>query len=194
MQEEPQKLIHIFGAMAELGQEIANKSNFQDTIRTSLHLLLGSLGIMRGGVARYSRYGHEMNMVALRGLGEDFPLSLSLCDEDERQFLTNGLHPFDIKQAKVLPFFQVYDGSFESKRVEFVPLIFGTDRGAVFLAKRPAAEFISKYIKRSFADGRHTVSRSRGNLMPSRRAQMRTAGCTRPAATYTNGKGIARRS
>ena len=153
MQEEPQKLIHIFGAMAELGQEIANKSNFQDTIRTSLHLLLGSLGIMRGGVARYSRYGHEMNMVALRGLGEDFPLSLSLCDEDERQFLTNGLHPFDISQAKVLPFFQVYDGSFESKRVElFVPLIIRTRSWAQFFwAKKPPAGFTPNTIKRSFA-------------------------------------------
>ena len=53
MQEEPQKLIHIFGAMAELGQEIANKSNFQDTIRTSLHLLLGSAG-------HYARRGRAL--------------------------------------------------------------------------------------------------------------------------------------
>ena len=50
---------------------------------------------MRGGVARYSRFGHELNMLAVRGLGDDFPLSLSLCMEDERQFLTNGLNPID---------------------------------------------------------------------------------------------------
>ena len=50
---------------------------------------------MRGGVARYSRYGHELNMLAVRGLGDDFPLSLSLCLEDERQFLANGLNPIE---------------------------------------------------------------------------------------------------
>ncbi|MBK6750400.1 MAG: hypothetical protein IPG67_10395 [Acidobacteria bacterium] len=86
MIEQRHKLIHAFGALSELGQEVANKNNFQETIRTSLHLISGALGIMRGGVARYSRFGHELNMLAVRGLGDDFPLSLSLCMEDERQF------------------------------------------------------------------------------------------------------------
>ena len=51
--ENKNKLVHTFGALAELGHEVATRSNFQETIRTSLHLILGSLGIMRGGVARY---------------------------------------------------------------------------------------------------------------------------------------------
>src|SRR3954469_17803831 len=113
MPEHDTKLIHAFGALAELGQEITNKNGFQETIRTSLHLLSGALGIMRGGVARYSRFAHELSMMAVRGLGDDFPLSLSLCDEDERQFLTNGLDPIVVKEAQALPFFQVYDVSFE---------------------------------------------------------------------------------
>ena len=124
MLEQSPKLIHAFGALAELGQEVANKNNFQETIRTSLHLLSGALGIMRGGVARYSRYGRELNMLAVRGLGDDFPLSLSVCVEDERQFLTNGLNAIDAHAARVLPFFQVYATSFERRRIElFVPLI-----------------------------------------------------------------------
>lgn len=158
MPENPQKLIHIFGALAELGQEIANKSNFQDTIRTSLHLLLGSLGIMRGGVARYTRYGSELNMLAIRGLGEDFPLSLTLCHEDERQFLANGLYPFEVSQAKVLPFFHVYDGSFESKKVElFIPLIIRNEiLGGVFLGEKANGEPYTTYDKEIIcAMGRH---------------------------------------
>jgi len=124
MAENQQKLIHTFGALAELGHEVTHKQNFQEMIRTSLHLLLGSLAIMRGGVARYSRFGHELNMLAVRGLDDDFPLSLSLCYEDERQFLTNGLNVIETSQARVLPFFQVYDRSFEKKRVELaVPLV-----------------------------------------------------------------------
>ena len=45
--EPESKLIHAFGALAELGQEVTNKNSFQETIRTSLHLLSGAIGIMR---------------------------------------------------------------------------------------------------------------------------------------------------
>jgi HD-GYP domain-containing protein (c-di-GMP phosphodiesterase class II) len=147
--ENQQKLIHTFGALAELGNEIAHKQNFQEMIRTSLHLLLGSLAIMRGGVARYSRFGHELNMLVVRGLGDDFPLSLSLCYEDERQFLTNGLAPIEVAQAKVLPFFQVYDRSFESKKIELlVPLVIRDEIvGVVMLGEKANGEPYSAYDK-----------------------------------------------
>ena len=35
-----QKLVHSFGALADLGQEIANPNELNDMVRTSLHLLL----------------------------------------------------------------------------------------------------------------------------------------------------------
>jgi HD-GYP domain-containing protein (c-di-GMP phosphodiesterase class II) len=145
--EERNRLVHTFGALAELGQEVSNKQNFRDTMKTSLHLLLGSLGIMRGGVARYSPFAHELNMIALRGLGEDFPLSLSLCGEDERQFLVSGLFPIEISQAKVLPFFQVYDQSFENAGLElYIPLIIREESvGAVFLGAKASGEAYTSY-------------------------------------------------
>ncbi|MEJ7623296.1 MAG: HD domain-containing phosphohydrolase [Pyrinomonadaceae bacterium] len=149
MPEQEHKLIHAFGALAELGQEVTNKNNFQETIRTSLHLISGAIGIMRGAVARYSRYAHELNMIAVRSLGDDFPLSLSLCAEDERQFLTNGLTPIEIAQAKVLPFFQVYDESFEKRRLElFLPLIVRDEIvGALFLGEKATGEAYTTYDK-----------------------------------------------
>src|SRR4029453_15524892 len=93
---EKNKLIHAFGALAELGQEITVRGSFPETMRTSLHLVSGTLGFMRGGGSKYSRFARELNMVAARGLGDEFPLALGLCDEDERQFLTNGLYPIDV--------------------------------------------------------------------------------------------------
>lgn len=75
MSQDQHKLIHTFSALADIGQEVTHKNNFQEMIQTSLHLLLGSLAIMRGGVARYSKFGHELNFLAVRGLGDDFPLS-----------------------------------------------------------------------------------------------------------------------
>jgi HD-GYP domain-containing protein (c-di-GMP phosphodiesterase class II) len=145
--ENQQKLIHTFGALAELGHEVVQKNNFQEMIRTSLHLLLGSLGIMRGGVARYSRFGHELNMLAVRGLGDDFPLAMSLCYEDERQFLVNGLVPIEVSQAAVLPFFQNYNRSFEAKKVELlVPLVIRDEIvGVVLLGEKANGETYSSY-------------------------------------------------
>ncbi|MFT3744428.1 MAG: HD domain-containing protein [Pyrinomonadaceae bacterium] len=167
--EHSHKLIHAFGALAELGQEITNKNNFQETIRTSLHLISGALGIMRGSVARYSRFGHELNMLAVRGLGDDFPLSLQLCSEDERQFLTNGLNPIEIAQAKVLPFFQVYDASFERRRLElFVPLVVRDEIvGALFLGEKATGEHYTSYEKEIIcAMGQHIgVAIAQRNLM-----------------------------
>lgn len=158
MSENKNKLVHTFGALAELGHEVANKSNFQETIRTSLHLVLGSLGIMRGGVARYSRFEHELNMLSVRGLGDEFPLSLSLCHEDERQFLTNGLHPIDISKASVLPFFQVYDRTFDKTKLQLLlPLVIRDENvGAVFLGEKATGEPYSSYDKEIIcAMGRH---------------------------------------
>jgi len=147
--ENQQKLIHTFGALAELGSEVAHKQNFQEMMRTSLHLLLGSLAIMRGGIARFSRFEHELNMLVVRGLGDDFPLGLNLCHEDERQFLANGLFPIEVAQAKVLPFFQIYDQSFEKKRIELaVPLVIRDEIvGVIFLGEKASGESYSSYDK-----------------------------------------------
>jgi hypothetical protein len=169
MAEHDIKLIHAFGALAELGQEITNKNSFQETIRTSLHLLSGALGIMRGAVARYSRFAHELNVIAVRSLGDDFPLCLTLCSEDERQFLTTGLSPIEVSQAKVLPFFQVYDASFESRRLEiFVPLVVREEIvGAIFLGEKATGEPYTGYEKEIVcAMGHHIgVAIAQRNLM-----------------------------
>lgn len=156
--ENRSKLVHTFGALAELGHEVANKADFQETIRTSLHLILGSLGIMRGGVARYSRYEHELNMIAVRGLGETCPLSFSLCYEDERQFLVGGLAPIEVSQALALPFFQVYDDTFNRTGIRlFVPLVIrGETVGSIFLGEKATGERYSAYDREIIcAMGRH---------------------------------------
>ena len=147
--ENQQKLIHTFGALAELGSEVSQKQNFQEMMRTSLHLLLGSLAIMRGGVARYSRFGHELNLLVMRNMGEDFPLSMSLCYEDERQFLVNGLFPIEVEQAKVLPFFQIYDQSFDRKKIELlVPLVIRDEIvGVILLGEKANGEPYTSYDK-----------------------------------------------
>ncbi len=142
MQQDQQKLIHTFSALADIGQEVAHKTNFQEMIQTSLHLLLGSLAIMRGGVARYSKFGHELNFLAVRGLGDDFPLTASLGMADEREFLNSGMTEIEVSQAKMLAFFQRYQKILERKNIELImPLIVRDELvGIVFLGEKASGE------------------------------------------------------
>ncbi len=69
MDTDTQRLLHTFSALADLGQEIADTGDFEEMLRNSFHLLLGSLAIRRGGVTEYDREGHQLRLVAARGLG-----------------------------------------------------------------------------------------------------------------------------
>ncbi|MGI8556319.1 MAG: HD-GYP domain-containing protein, partial [Pyrinomonadaceae bacterium] len=144
MAENQNKFIHTFAALADLGQEVAHTNSFQEMIRTSLHLLLGSLAIMRGGVARYSRFAHELNFLAMRGFGEDFPLGLNVTRDDEKEWLANGLEPFDLDDAlnSLTPFLLRYKGIFETKKIELiVPLIVRDELvGLVLLGEKANGE------------------------------------------------------
>ena len=138
------KFIHTFAALADLGQEVAHTTSFQEMIHTSLHLLLGSLAIMRGGVARFSHFGHELNFLAMRGLGEDFPLGLNVTRDDEKEWLANGLEPFDLDDGlnSLTPFLLRYKTSFEAKKIELlVPLIVRDELvGLVLLGEKANGE------------------------------------------------------
>jgi hypothetical protein len=158
LSEDKHKLVHTFGALAELGQEVSNRQNFQETIRTSLHLLLGSLAIMRGGVARFSRFAHELTVVAARGLGDSFPLSLILTGDDEREFNGSGLKPIEVSQAAGLPFYRAYSDSLNRSKVEIiVPLVVRDETvGAIFLGEKASGEPYSGFdIELICAMGRH---------------------------------------
>ncbi len=138
MQQDQQKLIHTFSALADIGQEVAHKTNFQEMIQTSLHLLIGSMAIMRGGVARYSKYGNELNFLAVRGLGDDFPLSAALEMSDEREFLNSGMSEIELSQAKMLAFFQRYQRILDRKKIELImPMIIRDELvGIIFLGEK----------------------------------------------------------
>ncbi len=86
MESNTQKLIHSFSALADLGQEIADSGDFIEMVRTSLHLLLGTIGIRRGAVVECLIHREETNTLALWGLGEDYQAHL-IVDEADRNAL-----------------------------------------------------------------------------------------------------------
>jgi len=69
MEPSTQKLIHTFGALADLGQEIAGTGDFTEMVRTSMHLLLGTLALRRGAVVECSGPG-PLRCVATWGLSD----------------------------------------------------------------------------------------------------------------------------
>lgn len=90
METNTQRLLHTFAALADLGQEIADTGDFQEMLRTSFHLLLGSLAIRRGAVGEFDRDLGQLRIVAARGLGETEDLTLPLAHEHARYLASVG--------------------------------------------------------------------------------------------------------
>ena len=88
MEPSTQKLIHTFGALADLGQEIAGTGDFSEMVRTSMHLLLGTLALRRGAVVECAGAG-PLRCAAIWGLGDQF-LSGFEIDEAEKEAFLKG--------------------------------------------------------------------------------------------------------
>ena len=100
MDKSNQQLIHTFGALADLGQEVANTGDFNDMVQTSMHLLLGTLALRRGAVVECSSTD-SLSCVAIWGLERELISTLQI-DEDERQsFLTADLSSLLVNGANI---------------------------------------------------------------------------------------------
>jgi CRISPR/Cas system-associated endonuclease Cas3-HD len=73
MSDKTTKLIHAFSALADLGEELADTRDFEEMVRSTLHVVLGSLGVRRGAVAEYVQADDALRFVAAWGLGEETP-------------------------------------------------------------------------------------------------------------------------
>lgn len=82
MEPSIQKLIHTFGALADLGQEVAKTGDFTEMVRTSMHLLLGTLALRRGAVTECSG-SDGLSCVAVWGLDETSLSCFSVSDEEK---------------------------------------------------------------------------------------------------------------
>jgi HD-GYP domain-containing protein (c-di-GMP phosphodiesterase class II) len=86
MEPSTQKLIHTFGALADLGQEIAGTGDFTEMVRTSMHLLLGTLALRRGAVVECSGPG-PLRCVAVWGLSDQTLNDLEINECEMEGFL-----------------------------------------------------------------------------------------------------------
>jgi HD-GYP domain-containing protein (c-di-GMP phosphodiesterase class II) len=86
MEPSTHKLIHTFGALADLGQEIASTGDFNEMVRTSMHLLLGTLALRRGAVVECEGNG-PLRCVALWGLRDQMLGGFEIDEEEKQAFL-----------------------------------------------------------------------------------------------------------
>jgi hypothetical protein len=86
-----QKLLHTFAALADLGQELADSSDFQEKMRAALHLVQGSLGIMRGALAEFEPATQSLKFVAAHGMGVEPPADLALASQEVSDLVELGI-------------------------------------------------------------------------------------------------------
>src|SRR6266566_1889707 len=99
MEPNTQKLIHSFGALADLGQEIADTGDFIEMVRTSLHLLLGTLAIRRGAIVECPPHLEITNPLALWGLGADYDGRFLIDATTREAFLSSGKDAFEVDET-----------------------------------------------------------------------------------------------
>jgi HD-GYP domain-containing protein (c-di-GMP phosphodiesterase class II) len=117
-----QKLIHTFGALADLGQEVANTGDFSEMVRTSMHLLLGTLALRRGAVAESSELG-RLSCVAIWGLDEQFLSQLEILEDEALELLETQAPAFAVADAQS-SFLQRYQAVLQREGIELaVPMI-----------------------------------------------------------------------
>lgn len=90
MENNNQRLLHTFAALADLGEEIANTADFEEMLRSSFHLLLGSVAIRRGAVAQYDRQHDTLRIVTSRGLDHAPETDFAITRDYARALTTLG--------------------------------------------------------------------------------------------------------
>ncbi len=145
MEPSTQKLIHTFGALADLGQEIAGTGDFTEMVRTSMHLLLGTLALRRGAVAECSGPG-PLKCVAIWGLGDQLFDGVEIEESETKSFLTGDISDSLIKNSSGNPFLKRHREKFSGEGIELVlPMIVrGEVTGLVLLGGKASGEEFSR--------------------------------------------------
>lgn len=86
-------VLHAFAALADLGEEIAETSDFEEMVRSALHVVLGAMGIRRGAVAELDREQNALHFVAARGFDEELAHDFSLTPPTRQRSNGNGSGP-----------------------------------------------------------------------------------------------------
>jgi HD-GYP domain-containing protein (c-di-GMP phosphodiesterase class II) len=145
MEPSTQKLIHTFGALADLGQEIAGTGDFTEMVRTSMHLLLGTLALRRGAVVECSGPG-PLRCVALWGLGDQTLNGFEIDEAEMESFLCSEIGESLVRNtSSANVFLSKYRDKLAGEGIELVvPMVVrGEVTGLVLLGGKASGEEFS---------------------------------------------------
>jgi hypothetical protein len=148
MEPNTQKLIHSFGALADLGQEVADTGDFMEMVRTSLHLLLGTLAIRRGAIVECPAHLETTNPLALWGLGDDYEARFDVDAAAKEALLKSDkgaieVHTKDVDNESPLErFLELHRPTYRAQLIELMaPMIVrGNLTGLVLLGGKASGE------------------------------------------------------
>lgn len=143
METNTQRLLHTFAALADLGQEIADTGDFEEMLRASFHLLLGSLAIRRGAVGEYNHVGKTLTLAAARGLGDVLELELPLSNEHARHLESLGSAlSLDASKKEAARFLVDHQRAFPAVEIDLLVPLVVRERliGVVLLGEKATGE------------------------------------------------------
>ena len=142
MDPTTQKLIHTFESLADLGQEVAGTGDFSEMVRTSLHLLLGTLALRRGAVVECVRGADTTWCLTQRGMGDDNSLQLVLAAKDHQHFLDGDPFCLTGDKARAGQFSDRYAEELCGLGIEIVVpmIVHGELTGLVLLGSKATGE------------------------------------------------------
>jgi HD-GYP domain-containing protein (c-di-GMP phosphodiesterase class II) len=145
MEPSTQKLIHTFGALADLGQEIAGTGDFTEMVRTSMHLLLGTLALRRGAVVECPGPG-PLRCVAIWGLGDQALNGFEIDETEMESFIGGEIRESLVRNtSSANVFLGKYRGQLAGEGIELVvPMVVrGQVTGLVLLGGKASGEEFS---------------------------------------------------
>ncbi|HEX7296565.1 MAG TPA: HD-GYP domain-containing protein [Pyrinomonadaceae bacterium] len=157
MHQSNQQLIHTFGALADLGQEVANTGDFNEMVQTSIHLLLGTLALRRGAVIECRAEG-SIECVAVWGVERSALEELEICEEEKAPLVDADLTSLLLKNESANGFVGRYRDTLNANGIALViPMVVrGELKGFVFLGeKATGAEFTVEDFETVRAMTRH---------------------------------------
>ena len=158
METNNQRLLHTFAALADLGQEIANTADFEEMLRSSFHLLLGSVAIRRGAVAQYDRQGDTLRTIAVRGFETSNPL-MEIPREHARELASLGASlTLADATAEATRFMEQHQNLFKSAEIQLLLPLVVHERliGVVLLGEKASGEkFTEEDLETLSALARH---------------------------------------
>lgn len=147
METNNQRLLHTFAALADLGQEIANTADFEEMLRSSFHLLLGSVAIRRGAVAQYNRQGDALRVISARGLEQTPDTEIPIARDHARELASPGASlTLANATAEATRFMEEHQNLFASAEIQLLLPLVVHERliGVVLLGEKASGEKFSE--------------------------------------------------